>query len=304
VLVSRPGDVDPAAIDAIVRRVFGGGTATERTADGVSSVVYRVRRGPETFYLRVAETADEDLATDATMFRHLRELGVRVPEIIHVERDARIGRSVAVMTEIPGAPTWSEPAVLADAGADLARINRVPVDGFGWIRRRGDRWPLAAEYPSYEQFLVSDHPDPWPGPLAAHFPTAAIDALENLIDEARGSAPAGGHLAHGDFDGAHIFGVGTRYTGLIDFGEIRGTEPMYDLGQFHLYDDGDRAVLTHVLYGYRRIAPPEHPDSIRRSAILLGLGQLCRWLGPARDLGADHPFVTRRTARINALLRG
>ncbi len=46
-------------------------------------------------------------------------------------------------------------------------------------------------------------------------------------------------LAHGDFDTTHIYEKNCRYSGIIDFGEIRGAEPLYDLGHFQLHD-GER----------------------------------------------------------------
>lgn len=43
-----------------------------------------------------------------------------------------------------------------------------------------------------------------------------------------------GYLAHGDFDTTHIYQDNGRYTGIIDFGEIRGADRWYDLGYFHM----------------------------------------------------------------------
>jgi hypothetical protein len=44
------------------------------------------------------------------------------------------------------------------------------------------------------------------------------------------------YLAHGDFDLTHIFQRNGHYTGIIDFGEIMGSSPFYDLGHFKLHD--------------------------------------------------------------------
>jgi hypothetical protein len=51
----RPDDPDPRAIQALVERNFPGTPANtvERVAEGVSTRVYRIRGGAETFYLRV-----------------------------------------------------------------------------------------------------------------------------------------------------------------------------------------------------------------------------------------------------------
>jgi aminoglycoside phosphotransferase (APT) family kinase protein len=116
-----------------------------------------------------------------------------------------------------------------------------------------------------------------------------------MVDEELARPPAAAHLAHGDFDATAIFSAAGRYTGIIDFGEIRGAEPAYDLGHFHLHD-GEPPLLPALLEGYARVAPPPDAPSIRRSAVLLGLRQLCRWLDRGRAL--DHPAVVERAMRL------
>jgi aminoglycoside phosphotransferase (APT) family kinase protein len=157
--------------------------------------------------------------------------------------DAGIGRSVAIATEVPGAslaasacPTAVARAVAEAAGEDLAVINSVTVDGFGWVRRRGPGWPLRAEHATYLAFLTSYLPAAWPGPLESLLSSGALATVEAMLDVERGRSPAPGRLAHGDFDTTAIFCAGGRYTGLIDFGEIRGAEPEFDLGHFYLHD--------------------------------------------------------------------
>jgi aminoglycoside phosphotransferase (APT) family kinase protein len=313
----RKPDIDASALAALTRRAFGASVPVtcERTPDGVSTQVYRLVRGSETFYLRVAEEADENLETDAELHRRLRALGVRVPWVVFVEPfDAAIGRSVVITTEVAGASlaetacsTEVARAVAEEAGEDLAGINGVVVDGFGWVRRRGSGWPFQAEHASYLPFLTSSLPADWPGPLGSLFSGPILDVIEAMLDHERGLPPAEGRLAHGDFDTTAIFCSGGRYSGLIDFGEIRGAEPLFDLGHFHLHDE-ERVpgrLLPALLSGYRRTAalPPDPERSIRRSAVLLGLRQLWRWLGPTHGYGLDHPAVTRRAARIRQLIR-
>ena len=311
--MARKPDVDSVALAALVRRAFGTSLPVhcERTPDGVSSQVYRLVRGSETFYLRVAEEADENLETDAELHRRLLALGVRIPRVVFVEPfDAAIGRSVAITTEVPGVslaaaagyPPEVALTVATEAGEDLAVINRVTVDGFGWVRRSGPGWPLRAEHASYLSFLTSYLPADWPGPLGSLLPGDVLAAVEAMLDSERARPPAEARLAHGDFDTTAIFCAKGRYTGMIDFGEIRGTEPAFDLGHFHLHDQEqvpDR-LLPALLDGYGRVAELPDERSIRRSAVLLGLRQLCHWL--TRAYGLDHSVVVQRAARIRDVL--
>lgn len=314
--MARKPDVDPAAVGALLRSVFGASVPVtcQRTPEGVSTQVDRIVRGSETFHLRIAEEADENLETDAELHRRLCDLGVKVAGVVHVEPfNADINRSTMITTEVPGSSLAgiSAPAIAASvaeqAGADLAVLNQVPVDGFGWVRRHGRRWPLHAEHPTYPPFAASYLPAPWPGPLAELFATPVLDAIEGLVEHECRRPLAQALLAHGDFDITHIFCADGRYTGLIDFGEIRGAEPLFDLGHFQLYDHQGAVpavLLPALLAGYRRIQPlpADHEESIRRSAILLALRQLCRWLGPPRGYPLDHPAVTNRARRISQLV--
>jgi Ser/Thr protein kinase RdoA (MazF antagonist) len=315
-VLSRKPDVDPAALDALVDRAFGTTVPVtyQRTLDGLCTQVYRLRRGRETFYLRIAEEADENLETEAELFHQLRQLGVRAPEPVHVEPfDARIGRSVLITTEVHGVPLEQvsvrsgATTALQEAGADLARLNQLPVKGFGWIQRRGPG-PLHARLDTYAGFVTDRLPDrdSWPGPLASVFDTATVHAIERLVEQEIARPVPDATLAHGDFTLAHIFVQRGAYTGLIDFGEIRGTHPLFDLGFFHLTSPEVLGVplLPALLEGYQRIQPlpSDHLESIRRSAVVHGLPELCGWLRPERGIPRDHPVVAIRVSRIADLV--
>ncbi len=305
----RKPDVDSDALAAIVARAFDNAPVDwRRTAEGVSAQVYRLARGADVFYLRVAESPDANLGVEAALLGELRRLGTRVPEVVFLDRcDAALGRSVLIMTAVPGAPVERAnlPEVLRAAGRDLAVVNSLPVDGFGWIRRDRD-WPLAGELATYDEFVISYLPAPWPGRLGALLSSADLDALEALFDRERRQPVPGARLAHGDFDTTQIFHQDGRYTGLIDFGDVRGADPCFDLGTFHLtHSKRDPQLLAPLLDGYRTVTdlPCDIAERIHHSAILLGVRQLSRWIDrPA--MGLEHPWVVGRARRLSALLGG
>jgi Ser/Thr protein kinase RdoA (MazF antagonist) len=310
---ARRPDVDRAALGAILRRVLGSGLRVTRTPSGVAAQVYRVQAPGRVLYLRIAEEDHEDLSVDAALLEHLRANGLHVPLVVHVEPFAQtLGRSVLLMGEIPGEPLArcrDEDAarrVVRAAGAELAVLNGVNVQGFGWVQRRIPAWPLRGRFPDYADFVVSYLPDRWPGPLAALFSASELDRLWELVATERRRKLAGAWLAHGDFDTTAIFQTGGQYSGLIDFGEIRGTEPLFDLGHFLLHDhEHPPAPLVNDLLavaGEEAALPGDHEQLVRRSALLLGLRQLARWLGPLRNLRPDHPAATGRAARLRQLL--
>ena len=309
----RRPDVDGSALAAILRRVLGPGLRVARAPAGVAAQVYRVQAADRVVYVRIAEEDHEDLSVDAALLEHLRGEGLRVPPVVHVEPfDQDLGRSVLIMGEIAGEPLAqcrdrrAARRVARAAGRELAVLNGIGVAGFGWVQRRAPAWPLRATFRDYGEFVVSYLPDPWPGPLAALFPASELDRLWELVAGERRRELGGAWLAHGDFDTSPIFQADGRYTGLIDFGEIRGTEPLFDLGHF-LLQEQERApipLVDDLVAGYGEVValPAGHEELIRRSAVLLGLRQLARWLGPFRNLPSDHPAATGRAARLRELL--
>lgn len=285
-------------IRSVVRQVFPTGElpTVERVDEGVSTLVYRLRRGRECFYLRVLPEEGAGFAPEARVHALLRERGVRVPEVIYYEdRNEAVGRAVMVTTEIAGAPVSGYGAgeglsrILAEAGRDLAVINGVPVDGFGWIRRDaalGDA--LAGERATFREFALEHFARDSALLGAGALRREEVAAIERIVVE-RDAWFDGGRawLAHGDFDATHIYQCDGRYTGIIDFGEIRGADRWYDLGHFNLHD-GERLpvrALPFLLAGYREVAPlPDDGEArIEFVSLLIGVRGLARYVGRFGD---------------------
>ncbi|HLI51630.1 MAG TPA: aminoglycoside phosphotransferase family protein [Thermomicrobiaceae bacterium] len=267
-----------------------------RLAEGVSTRVYRLRFDTMTLYLRVLPEPDATFAPEALVHDLLRRRDIPVPEVIYDEdRNELLQRSIMVTAEIPGAPlTRSGPggfsqSILQEAGRCLAVINSIPVDGYGWIRRdlsAAQPAGLEAELPDYQLFVdreIDDHLDT----LGQHLlDQAEIMKLERVAHKYRdGVDPNPAVLAHGDFDASHIFQDGGHFSGVIDFGEIRGTDPWYDLGHFRLHDGEQlpQGLFPWLLAGYRLVRPEQSRDEERIifASLLIATRSLARAI--ARD---------------------
>src|SRR6266851_4310589 len=287
--------VDNRVLARVIRRVFpeASSVSVKAAGDRRLVVVYRARVDNAVFYLRLAEERGQDLTTDAGILDRLRTLGVSVPAVVAAEAaPADLARSYMIVTEIPGQSlahggTDDEARLAARAaGRDIAIINSLSVIGFGWLRRIGAQ-QLTAELGSYGDFVVSHLPERWPGWLTGLFESPGqLDAIEALVEAERTRPVDAAHLAHGDLDVTHIYAYNGHYSGIIDFGEMRGAEPHFDLGHFLLHDGETRSVelFDSFLAGYAEVTalPDDHREAIRVSAILLGLRQLSLWLGPER----------------------
>jgi aminoglycoside phosphotransferase (APT) family kinase protein len=278
----------------------------ERVAEGVSTFVYRIRRGVETFYLRVLPERDASFAPEARAHRLLRERGVRVPEVVHWEhRDPLLDLSIMVTTETPGshlghrAVDDATPRIVFEAGQQLALVNSVPVDGFGWVRRGPvDADQLAGEHATLRAFFL-EYLDADLSALERRQLLTARDvaAIRRLVE----AHPSWLHaeqasLAHGDFDVTQIFQQDGQYTGIVDFGEIRGADRWYDLGHFRMHDGETLPVLAldWLLDGYRSVVPlpAGHRQRIAFASILVAVRALARALERRPELVTRHQALT------------
>lgn len=88
--------------------------------------------------------------------------------------------------------------------------------------------PCAGPFPSHAAFI---DPDGVAARLAdIGFSVTDVGRVAELLVELVQVGPSGsaGVLVHGEFDTSHIFGRDGEYTGLIDFGEIRGADYSFD----------------------------------------------------------------------------
>jgi aminoglycoside phosphotransferase (APT) family kinase protein len=300
----------PNAIRDLARRIFAPGPiqSIERMTQGISTYVFQIRTDAEVFYLRVWPEAGESFAPEARVHELLRRGGVRVPDVVHLEDcNDTLERSVMVTTEIPGEPlsqgvtSHELRAVLLEAGSDLAIINSIEVDGFGWVERGpGTTKRLRAELPTHHDFVVEHLDSDLDALRRTPLAPAILADIRDVVDARWATAPViQGYLAHGDFDLTHIYHQKGRYTGIIDFGEIRGAERIYDLAHFNVHDGEviPYLGLAHLLDGYRQqtFLPPDFEEEIHLSSLLIAVRTLGRTLDrPMQDLHQLCLQVIRR----------
>jgi aminoglycoside phosphotransferase (APT) family kinase protein len=226
------------------------------------------------------------MAMEALVHRELRRRGARVPEVVLFEPfDHQLGRSVLVTTEIEGDAIRDRTDMdlhdlLIDAGRDLALIGEMTVDGFGWIRKDPSVTSLEADGASARSLMLGSLDDDLAVLLERVLGRSEVADIERAV----GSSAAlldglPSRLAHGDFDDSHIFCNGAAYTGIIDFGEMRGAPPLYDAAHYALHDPSfEQPTLPSLLEGYAEVAPlpDDHEMQIGLLALLIGVRTLAR----------------------------
>ncbi len=281
----------------------------ERVEEGVSTYVYRIRSNNSVFYLRLLPEIDSSFAPEVYVHQLLKAKGVKVPEVVYYEHyNEVLCQSLMLTTEIQGmhlgycTSLEDQKTILREAGRDLALINSVPVKHFGWIRRdRSEVTQLEAEFPTYRAFiyeyLESDLMLLEQSHVLKSDDVAAISSILECYDAWLDEEQA--WLAHGDFDVTHIYQQRGQYTGIIDFGEIRGANLLYDFGHFRMYD-GERLpnlVLPYLIEGYEDVIalPSDYEQRISFSSLLITIRMLAQVTRkyPTRPLGHGLQALAR-----------
>jgi len=258
-----------AIVEQVVRAIFPTHhrLTVVRVTEGVSTIVYRVEMANTTYYLRICPMPQESFAPEVTVHRRLRALGLHVPQVVYFEQhNTLLERSLIMTTTITGQALGDDyqparlPRILFEAGRELALLNQVAVQGFGWMdRATAELGILRAEHPTFSEWLNRNFAAELHAMgLNGHVTPQEVNSLLILLSQASAifeNEPAA--LAHGDFDGTHIFAHIGGYSGMIDFGEIRGTQRFYDLGHFAIVHG---AWLPALLNGYSEIAPVSRDD--------------------------------------------
>ncbi|SFL56946.1 Predicted kinase, aminoglycoside phosphotransferase (APT) family [Paenibacillus sp. 1_12] len=248
----------------------------DRVLTGVSTYVYRVQLDENTYYLRILPEQDKSFGVEVHVHSLLRQKGVHVPEVIYFEHhNDTLGMSIMLVKEIVGSQINDCSSIneyediVIEAGKQLAVINQIKVDGFGWIKRGTEETGTTLEgekhfvhdyiyeFMDEDLFLLSEN----------LFSKRDISLITDIFHS--GSSLMSRHesfLIHGDFDYSHIFFHNGKFTGIIDFGEIQGNSPLYDLGHFKLHDGQSQSQrylgFNSLVKGYNEVRELSKNDQL------------------------------------------
>ncbi len=279
--------------------------SVRRTKEGVSTYVYRVETGPGTCYARFLPE-DATFGAEVLAHRLAEQAGVPVPEVlIYLPREHLTGLSLMVVSEMPGESAQGLPegklrAVLRQAGQALSLLHTIPVDGFGWIDREyEDR--LKGEFPSFSTYFTEFWEHDLHSLAKCGLPEETVTLVRGLMEEALPMLTVDqAVLVHGDLSLDHIYHLNGRFTGFIDFGEIRGNNPLFDLGDFLQSDSTPGKLATSALLeGYEAAHPLGEKG--RRAAALEALAFSLRFIGLKAGTEAEG-FWLERLKAVLALL--
>lgn len=298
-------------IKAISEKYFGKVNEVEHVLEGHSTYVYRIKADNVVTYMRLLpEKASFQSEVSAHMLLH--DKGLKVPRVLAYEEKNQVtGLSLMLVNEIKGSSlessyssAWSSQgfaSILYNAGVELSKIHQVKVNGFGWIDKTSQK-QLIGEHKTFKDYYCQ-HLNHDLSKLSLYpFTPIEIDKIKHYIalGKDRLETP-NAVLVHGDFDMSHIYQDKGHYSGLIDFGEIRGNNKYYDLATFIAFSQ-DALAFKHLLSGYDSKSRLEPIDLF--SIELMALSILLRFLGKKEKHPSKmhwYQLAIKQLARLDAV---
>ena len=193
--------------------------------------------------VRISRDEEKHFEQELWAIRKCGARGVPVPEVLGVWRLSTEGQplDICVQRKIDGVPLADADLpqhtlrqIVVQAGAFLSYIHAIPVKGFGYINGEGEGVFLTRESET-NAFLAKE--------AEFHVLAKRLDlsdrdmsrALRLVVDDERAQSvePC---LTHNDFSARHILVANAAISGIIDFGEVAGNEPLSDLVRWDYYD--------------------------------------------------------------------
>lgn len=256
----------------------------EQIEEGVSADVFKLSRQNEVYFLRVLPE-DESIEFQLLAHELILKKGVKIPKIVFFQEQTPTldKKSFMIVTEIHEKSISNSKNltnnqlsdVLYETGKELALINSIEINGIGWIEEiKANK--LVAYSKNYQEFIINENM----GRLAelekekiisfSIFTKTKnyIETNSNLFDLNENS-----YLAHGDFGNSHIFQKNGKYSGIIDFGDIRGTTKFHDLAHYSVYHGNE---LPFLIKGYGSVykLPIDYVERIKAEALIIAIGKL------------------------------
>jgi aminoglycoside phosphotransferase len=255
-------------ITALLRRVLQTNNpqfTISRVTEGNTTPVYKILNGTDVFYLKLTEEKGEMISPQILAHEQLVKKGARIPRFVSWDdMNATLGSSYMITKEMPGIPLSKLKKidkakydscieqVLLEAGRDLSKATSIQTKGYGWIKRDQKKTKeLVGEYDSYKSFLLNNIEKKINELKNLGFDPMNEDEVERYkmlvykhIDEEK---PC---LAHGDLTMDHIYVNNGRYSGIIDWGDIRSASNLYDLAHFSAFHPQESEQL---LKGFKEV---------------------------------------------------
>jgi aminoglycoside phosphotransferase (APT) family kinase protein len=293
----------PAVIDEIVRKATGSyPTEKQRIIKGEANEVHAIKidSGLEVIVRINRESeAESRFQSESWAIEQSAKADVPVPRVLLVESLQLEDKSLGISVEerLPGVPldelakhtSVEELAeILQQAGALLSRVHSVKTEGFGEIDKhgRGEHASIAA---IFSEESLSERV------LLAAAQSASLDrnvlkrALRILCEFQKNCSPVSAHLLHGDFGPKHLLVESGKITGVIDFDNACGGDPVQEFANWQFFFE-NRYPIESLRKGYsdKSVFDSDFERRFFVWRLVIGLSSLSYYLAEGNQSGITH----------------
>lgn len=229
---------------------------------GVSNEVYEMtNEDGEEFICRIAKNKPHNrFGEEKWALDRARDVGAPVPQVLTITREEINGATydICLESKIPGKALYEihdlskeeRSGLLASTGEVLSMIHSIPVNGFGKFDTEGK-----GEFSSIQEILHDPYIEKEELLKIAQELGLNIDTIKKAYD-IMGSGSASypethPSLIHGDFTPKHILVDNKKVTGVIDFENAMGGDPVMDLAHWHFFFK-DQLNVEEIIKGYKK----------------------------------------------------
>jgi aminoglycoside phosphotransferase (APT) family kinase protein len=233
-----------------------------RLTGGETNEVYDIRFDDDTdVIVRISRDAEKNFEQEAWAIEKCAERDIPVPEILALRHLSVPGQplDICMQRKIPGSVltdlSLSEEdrrAYARKAGDYLSRIHDVSADGFGYLNARGQGEASSSSTEANELLLMEPE---FQALGQKHGIAGALisRAIVLSVEDAAANNVLDACLIHNDFAARHVMVSERKVSGIIDFGEVAGGEPLLDLVKWRMLDAKDYP-FTWLQEGYQNQA--------------------------------------------------
>ncbi len=246
-------------IQAAIHKATGSTIITKnRLIKGESNEVHAIKTetGQEVV-IRIHHQGDSAFESERWAIEQCRKVGVPVPDVLFVGDFDDNGKplSICVESKIPGVsmgqlPTDSTtiPDLLREAGKILSKIHSIGIRGFGDLNKDGEGKDTSMAGVFMNEYFDQDA-------LLSHTHDLEIDpallsqALEILKAGADKYKGLPSQLTHNDFAPKHLLTMDNKITGVLDFENVGGGDPVRDFARWKFFFP-ETFPIKHLMEGY------------------------------------------------------
>lgn len=251
-------------LDGIIRKVTKSTPLNKkRIIAGEINEVYEVKlNNNQEIILRVSHNISRGgFYQERWAFQKCRELDIPCPEIISIEEVEFQNQKLLLSfeTKLPGQPLSIGPQIqqipssdlkkiITEAGNILSKIHSVHISGFGHLNPLGQ-----GKFPDFISLISKKTKDPsvfFKLSENTRLSNKNIETIISLINKKISTiGKVDSFMVHGDFGPKHIMFQNNKITGIIDFEDVLGHSPVFDLARWeYFYGNGD--LYKWLLQGY------------------------------------------------------